>query len=63
MKTETIESVLTGTALEAILYIIINQGITLRKMQADCMIEGGDIYKAQLIDSLQRRIDSLENNK
>ena len=54
MKTETIERVLTFIALVTILYIVINQGITLRKMQADCMIEGGDIAKDSLIQELTR---------
>ena len=63
MKAKNIENILTLSFLIGILVIVINQGIMLRKMQADCMIEGGDIAKTHIIDSLQRRIDSLENHK
>lgn len=54
IKTETVERVLTLIAFVGIIYIVINQGITLRKMEADCMIEGGDIAKDSLIQELTR---------
>jgi len=54
MKSETLERTLTAIAFIGIVYIVINQNITLRKMEADCMIEGGDIAKDSLIQELTR---------
>jgi len=44
-----------------LLYAAYDTGTKVRQAQIDCMLQGGDIAKAQLIDSLQERIDSLEN--
>ncbi len=60
IKTETVEHVLTLIAFVGIIYIVINQGITLRKMEADCMIEGGDIAKDSVIQELTRYQLALE---
>jgi hypothetical protein len=60
MKAETIERTLTAIAFVGILYIVINQGITLRKMQADCMIEGGDIARDSIQQELTRYQLALE---
>ncbi|NBW33718.1 MAG: hypothetical protein EBR30_01535 [Cytophagia bacterium] len=47
-----IETLLTLSFIVGILVIVIDQGYTLRKMQADCMIQGGDIAR----DSIQREL-------
>ncbi len=63
MKANKIETILTLSFIIGILVLVIHQANTLRQMQADCMLHGGDIAKAHIIDSLQRRIDSLENHR
>ncbi len=55
-----IETLLTLSFIVGILVIVINQGYTLRKMQADCMIGGGDIAKDSIQQELTRYQLALE---
>ena len=55
-----VETLLTLSFIVGILVIVINQGFTLRKMQADCMIGGGDIAKDSIQQELTRYQLALE---
>lgn len=55
-----VETLLTLSFIVGILVIVINQGYTLRKMQADCMIGGGDIAKDSIQQELTRYQLALE---
>lgn len=55
-----VETLLTLSFIVGILVIVINQGYTLRQMQADCMIQGGDIARDSIQQELTRYQLALE---
>lgn len=55
-----IELIATLTAFLAVLYILINQSNQIQKLQADCMLQGGDIAKDSIQQELTRYQLALE---